>query len=78
MFLFRVENTFRTSLGLLLMPEQRPAKISIGSKVKLVRPDKAVLDAVITGIVFETGDISVGKDLTQQDVPIGTEVWLIE
>jgi hypothetical protein len=65
MFLFRVENTFRTSLGLLLMPEQ-------------VRPDKAVLDAVITGIVFETGDISVGKDLTQQDVPIGTEVWLIE
>lgn len=67
-----------TGVGLVLMADARSTKISTWSRIKLIRPDKTTLETVITHIGFENGDIAVGKNLTKQDVPIGTEVWLIE
>ncbi|RPD43433.1 hypothetical protein [Paracnuella aquatica] len=78
MYLFTVDETYMiTGRGLLLTPGlgDKPAKI--GDALELVKPDKTILRTVITGIVFnEHRDILVGANLTKEDVPIGTEVWL--
>lgn len=66
-----------TGRGLLLTPGLQDKSAKIGDRLKLVKPDKTILVTVITGIVFnDRRDILVGSNLTKDDVPIGTEVWL--
>ena len=79
MFLFKVENVFMiTGWGLILVPGLGDKYVKAGSAIKLVRPDGSILRTKITGIIFESHDISIGRDIEKKDVPIGTEVWLDE
>jgi hypothetical protein len=80
MFLFTVNNTFIiTGRGLLLTPGPGNKTAKIGSKIKLIRPDKSIIETRIKGIIFEGNhDILIGAGLKKEDVPIGTEVWLSE
>lgn len=79
MLLFIVEQVFLiTDLGVVLLPGLGKNFVSVGTPIRLVRPDKSVLDTKITGITFETRDIFVGPEVRKEDVPVGTEVWSIE
>lgn len=81
-FLFKVEQTFLiTGRGVILLPGlgDKVKHIRTGEKIKLIRPDKTTLETIITGITFEgKHDICVGKDISKDDIPIGTEVWLTD
>ena len=78
MFLFKVDITFLIpEQGLVLTPGLGDKKAKIGDKIKLIRPDKSMVYSKICGITFnENRDILVGSNLSKEDVPIGTEVWL--
>ena len=78
MFLFKVEQAFMiTGRGLVLTSGLGDKIVATGSKLKLVRPDKSVLETTITGVTFgEKRDILIGSNIKKEDVPIGTEVWL--
>jgi len=79
MLLFTVEERFLiTGIGLVLTPGLGDKKASINDKIRLVRPNKTIVDTKIPGITFESKDIQIEGNLTKEDVPIGTEVWLIE
>lgn len=81
-FLFTVADVFLiTGRGVVLTPglgeKWRIAKT--GSRIKLVRPDKSVLNTTIRGITFQgPHDILVGAEISKADVPVGTEVWTDE
>ena len=56
-------------------------KVRIGDPLMLIRPDGTRLMSVIGGLEFfnpnPRSEIGIFlKDLTKEDVPIGTEVWL--
>lgn len=78
MFLFKVEDHFLvTGRGLVLVPGLRDKKANVGDSIKIVRPDQTTIETIIRGIGWnEFRDILVGNDLTKNDVPIGSEVWL--
>ena len=78
MFLFKVEERFMlTGSGLILVPSVGGKKASINDKIKIIRPDNSIIDTVIKGIGFNQNlDILVSGNLTKDDVPIGSEVWL--
>jgi hypothetical protein len=79
MLLFIVEQVFTiTDRGVVLLPGLGENVVRIGTPIRLVRPDKSVLDTKIAGITFETRDILVGPEVRKEDVPVGTEVWTIE
>ena len=80
MLLFTVDNTFMiTGRGLILTPGLGKNYVKVGAKIKLVRPDKSIIETTIRGISFnENFDILVGANLTKDDIPAGTEVWLDE
>jgi hypothetical protein len=80
MFLFKVEDKFMiTGRGLVLIPGIGDKKAGTGDKIKIIRPDSSVISAKIKGIAFnQNRDISVGTELSKEDVPIGSEVWLDE
>jgi hypothetical protein len=80
MFLFKVEETFLiTGRGLILTPGlgDNLKFATTGTPIILIRPNQTVLLANIRGVSFQgSHDVLVGGDLTKEDVPIGTEVWL--
>ena len=78
MFLFKVEERFMvTGRGLILVPGIGDKKASINDKLKIVRPDNSIIETTIKGISFNLNrDILVGSDLTKDDVPIGSEIYL--
>lgn len=78
MFLFKVQDRFLvTGRGLILVPGLGDKKVTIGDPIKIVKPDQTIVETTIRGIGFnEFRDILVGNDLTKDDVPIGSEVWL--
>jgi hypothetical protein len=78
--LFIVDQTFNvTGRGLILTPGMGDKYTPIGSRIKLIRPDKSVMETTIRGISFDQyRNIMVGEELTKEDVPAGTEVWLID
>jgi hypothetical protein len=78
MFLFKVQDRFLvTGRGLILVPGLGDKKVTIGDPIKIVKPDLTIVETTIRGIGFnEFRDILVGNDLTKDDVPIGSEVWL--
>lgn len=76
-FLFKVEAHFTITLrGLTLCPGLGEIRVKMGSRIKIIRPDKTIVKAIIRGISFhEPHCISVGTELTKDDVPVGSEVW---
>ena len=66
-----------TGRGLILFPGLGDKKANAGDSIKIVRPDQSTIETTIRGIGWnQFRDILVGKDLTKDDVPIGSEVWL--
>ncbi|MFL9484814.1 hypothetical protein ACI6Q2_18665 [Chitinophagaceae bacterium LWZ2-11] len=80
MLLFIVEERFMlTGMGLLLTPGLGENFVKVGTKIKLIRPDKSVIEAFVKITAFNNyQSIGVGNQLTKDDVPVGTEVWLAE
>lgn len=78
MLLFKVDERFMvTGRGLILMPGLGDKKARPGDSIKIVRPDETIIETTIRGIGFnEFREILVGKGLTKEDIPIGSEVWL--
>ncbi len=65
-----------TGRGLIILPGLRGIKANIGDKLRIVRPDKTVVETEITGIGFkEHQEILVTGELSKDDVPIRFEVW---
>jgi hypothetical protein len=85
--LFVVEDTFFIKgRGLLPVPgivPQGDERFRVGDPILLKRPDGSCLESTIGGIEMinvtpprPTRDVVILlKDLTKEDVPIGTEVW---
>jgi hypothetical protein len=78
MFLFKVDDRFMvTGRGLILVPGLGEKKASVGDPIKIIRPDQSTVETTIKGIGWnEFRDILIGNELTKDDVPIGSEVWL--
>lgn len=78
MFLFKVKDRFLiTGRGLILVPGLINKITTIGDCIKIVTPDQTIIETTIRGISFnEFRDILVGEDLTKEDVPIGSYVYL--
>jgi len=64
--------------GLVVMPGPYGKIVRTSSRLKLIRPDGLAINAKITMIDFHNRSIGIGSNLTKEDVPIGTEVWLDE
>lgn len=79
MLLFVVEQVFFvTGCGVVLLPGLGKNVVRVGTPIRLVRPDGSTLDTKICRIGFnEFHDIQLGKEVRKEDVPVGTEVWLI-
>lgn len=89
--LFTVEDAFQiTGRGCVLVPgpsaEEGSQPIRIGDRVCLRKPDGHSFDTVIAGVEMIgrrprpkviTAPILLPRDVTKDDVPIGTEVWLL-
>ena len=80
MLLFIVEQVFFiTGRGIVLLPGLGKNPVRVGTPIRLVRPDGSTLDTKIRGIGFnEFRDILLGQEVQKEDVPVGTEVRLIE
>jgi len=80
--LFKVQNQFViTGHGLILTPGlgDNVKYVSIGTKIKLIKPDKSEVITTILGITFEgNNDILISSEFSKTDIPIGTEVWTHE
>lgn len=62
--------------GIFVLPRIVDYIVEEDTLVKLVRPDKT--EIIVNLPYFNNGLIILGdKNLTKEDVPIGTEVWLI-
>ena len=79
-YLFTVENTFMiTGRGLIITAGPRNKTILTGNRIKLILPDNSEIETKIRGIDFwENFSILIGEELQKKDVPIGTEVWLLD
>ncbi len=79
MFLFKVDAVFTiTGIGVALTPGIGDGKARVGDTIKLIRPDKTILETKIKAVAFESRrSIVVGSNIKKEDVPVGTEVWLI-
>ena len=80
MLLLTVEQVFSiTGRGIVVLPcIEGPVIVRVGTSIRPVRPDKSTLDTKIQGIGFNPRDILLGAEVRKDDVPIGTQVWLIE
>ena len=78
MLLFKVDDIFLiTGRGLVLMLGIGNNNARVGDKIRIIKPDNSILEATIKGIGFSaTREILVGSDLSKDDIPIGSEVWL--
>jgi hypothetical protein len=85
--LFIVTDTFLIrGRGIVLIPGIVPIgqeRFHVGDPVRLKRPDGSDVRRVISGIELPYLNPSGGasilvKDLTKEDVPIGTEVWSVD
>ena len=86
--LFTVEDTFLIQgRGLVPVPGITPVsdeRINVGDNILIRRPDGTEFPWKIGGIEFitpqpKTFDVVILlKDLTKDDVPIGSEVWSVD
>ena len=78
-YLFTVRDTFTIpDRGLILGRGILNKSFKREDKIKLILPNKAVIETKITGIIPRFGDILIDKDFQKEDIPIGTEVWLCD
>lgn len=79
-FLFKVEEAFVISgRGILLHNAGVKKYIEPGKKIKLIRPDGTELETSVAGVVMKDNhDILVDDGIKKENVPVGTEVWLID
>jgi hypothetical protein len=81
-FLIKVEDRFVIpGRGLVLIPGlgDKVKFVKTGAEIKLIRPDKTEVTTSIKGITLEGNhDILIPLTITQDEVPVGTEVWTIE
>jgi hypothetical protein len=90
--LFKVEDVFAISgRGCVIMPSipaDSDFKIRVKDQIKLRTPDGLVLDTQIAGIEFAHGTkqdgskisrmaIILPRDIPKDDIPKGTEVWVL-
>ena len=78
--LFKVEDTFRVEgKGLLLSGKGKTnlKGVDFQSELKLKLPNGSELATSVIGINWSNGDLIV-SDAENLQVPIGTEVWLLE
>lgn len=78
MYLFKIEDSFLvTGMGLILVPVAGDKAAKVGDAIKIVRPDQTIIVTTIKGIGWNNlHGILVGSNLTKEDVPIGSEIWL--
>jgi hypothetical protein len=81
-FLFKVKERFVISdRGLVLTPgvdEDKIKSIKTGTEIRLVKPDKSEIKTLIIGISFNSeSNILLPLTITKDEVPVGTEVWVI-
>jgi hypothetical protein len=72
------ERHLLTGLGMVLTPGIGKTIAKVSDKIRLVKPDKTIIDTAIQAIVFESQDILISGNYTNEDIPVGTEVWLIQ
>jgi translation elongation factor EF-Tu-like GTPase len=79
-YLFTVENIFLiTYRGLVVTSGPKNRIVRIGDRIQLILPDKSVIQTKIKGLEFhENWAALLEKGLRKEDVPIGTEVWLLD
>jgi hypothetical protein len=80
MHLFTVEQTFLiTGSDLLLRPGLigHEGRVTAGSPIKLVFPDKTEAETIIKGVVFENLHIAIPPEWADRVGP-GVEVWTID
>lgn len=89
--LFTVEHAFDiTDRGCVLVPgpsaEPGAQSIRIGDRIRLCKPDGRSVDTVIQGVEMIgrrarpeiiTAPILLPREISKDDVPTGTEVWLL-
>lgn len=87
-FLFKVADVFQLKKGLVIQADKLYDELDkaygTGGRLQLRRPDGTSLETDSWIEVFHPTNLgrpvclSVQKTLTKVDVPIGTEVWLVE
>jgi hypothetical protein len=82
--LFTVDQVFQiTGRGLILLPgialeALGETRVLTGDPIMLIKPDGSRLETVIRGMeLHNPSPVLVGKKLKKEDVPDGTEVYLI-
>lgn len=80
MMLFIVEERYMlTNIGLALLPGPGNTRVKVGDKIKIVRPDSTAIESVIVAIAFhDKKSLVVDRTIKKEDVPPGSEVWLIQ
>jgi hypothetical protein len=78
MFLFKVEDRFMlTGIGLVLTPGLGDKSVFTGERIRIISLVQTIISTSIKGIMWnEFRHISVGNNLSKEDVPVGSEVWL--
>ena len=78
--LFKVQDTFvMTGKGLILTPGSNEHAICTGDPLLLITPHGNRITATVKGVTFgKRNDILIDDSFAKNDVPIGTEVWLID
>jgi hypothetical protein len=88
-FLLKVEDVFDISgRGWVIapaIPDDLKVKVGIKDQIRLRTPDERILETHIASFSFGRPvgggrclmNIELPRDLAKQDVPIGTEVWLL-
>jgi hypothetical protein len=85
--LLTVEDNFKVAGRLILSPDIRKewADRVAGRSVRLVRPDGSVLVSRVDCVGHLTPrrsgqgwPIALPGDVSKEDVPVGTEVWLLD
>lgn len=83
--LSRIEDVFEIR-GLIIfpgVPESFMISVTVGDHLKLKQPDGTVVDTTVSAIEITTASppkillpLRLGKELTKQDLPIGSELWI--
>jgi hypothetical protein len=84
-FLYNVADRFLiTGRGVIIVARQEDLRSQgpgslVGKKIRLIRPDKTEIETHVSGQVFEhPWDIVLPPNIEKNDVPVGTEVWVID
>lgn len=83
-FLFNVANVWQERAGIVVISDLPDVEIDFrhGDLLELRLPDGRIIQAAGGAVLFDPpADRPLGvafKDLSPDDVPVGTEVWLVQ